>query len=167
MLRRTPAPDFLADATTPRGTMALNLSEKYGHALIAVVSIGVRAGQLGGTAAGSRPTWYLTHEYLSRDQTCDLQELQVAPLTVPLFLKGRIALGRVWREVQGDLAVLPAARARRGTILNDSPGPTRDNGPLPLINQVPGSSISLPSAATRSVCHSLRATRCGVTRQPS
>ncbi len=26
----------------------------------------------------------LTHEYVGRDQTCDLQELQVAPLTVPL-----------------------------------------------------------------------------------
>jgi hypothetical protein len=63
-------------------------SEKYRHALIAVVSIGVRAGQLGGTLPGSRPAWYLTHEYLGRDQTCDLQELQVAPLTVPLFLEG-------------------------------------------------------------------------------
>jgi hypothetical protein len=38
---------------------------------------------------GSRPTWYLTHEYADRDQTCDLEELQVAPLTVPLFLEGR------------------------------------------------------------------------------
>ena len=37
---------------------------------------------------GSRPTWYLTHEYVGRDQTCDLQKLQVAPLTVPLFLEG-------------------------------------------------------------------------------
>src|SRR5271165_4836303 len=37
----------------------------------------------------SRPTWYLTHEYVSRNQTCDLQKLQVAPLTVPLFLQGR------------------------------------------------------------------------------
>jgi hypothetical protein len=42
---------------------------------------------------GSRPTWYLTHEYVGRDQTCDLQELQVAPLTVPLFLKGRSRTG--------------------------------------------------------------------------
>jgi hypothetical protein len=63
-------------------------SEKYRHAQIAVVSIGVRAGQLGGTMPGSRPTWYLTHEYVGRDQTCDLQKLQVAPLTVPLFLEG-------------------------------------------------------------------------------
>jgi hypothetical protein len=39
---------------------------------------------------GSRPTWYLTHEYAGRDQTCDLQELQVAPLTVSLFLEGRV-----------------------------------------------------------------------------
>jgi hypothetical protein len=39
---------------------------------------------------GSRPTWYLTHEYVGRDPTCDLQELQVAPLTVPFFLEGRI-----------------------------------------------------------------------------
>jgi hypothetical protein len=45
-----------------------------------------RAGPL----PGARPTWYLTHEYLGRDRTCDLQELQVAPLTVPLFLEGRL-----------------------------------------------------------------------------
>jgi len=38
---------------------------------------------------GSRPAWYLTHEYVGRNQTCDLQKLQVAPLTVPLFLEGR------------------------------------------------------------------------------
>ena len=38
---------------------------------------------------GSRPTWYLTHEYAGRDPTCDLQKLQVAPLAVPLFLEGR------------------------------------------------------------------------------
>jgi hypothetical protein len=37
---------------------------------------------------GSRPTWYLTHEYVGRNLACDLQELQVAPLTVPLFLEG-------------------------------------------------------------------------------
>ena len=42
-----------------------------------------------GPLPGSHPAWYLTHEYLGRDQTCDLQELQVAPLTVPLFLEGR------------------------------------------------------------------------------
>src|SRR6266566_1893954 len=30
------------------------------------------------------------HEYVGRDQTCGLQKLQVAPLTVPLFLEGRI-----------------------------------------------------------------------------
>ena len=65
-------------------------SEKYRHALIAVVSIGVRAGQLGGPAAWLSSPWYLEQEYLGRDQTCDLQELQVAPLTVPLFLKGHI-----------------------------------------------------------------------------
>ena len=29
------------------------------------------------------------HEYAGRDQTCGLQKLQVAPLTVPLFLEGR------------------------------------------------------------------------------
>jgi hypothetical protein len=42
-----------------------------------------------GPLPGSRPT-YLTHEYLSRDQTCDLQELQVAPLAVPLFRNGQL-----------------------------------------------------------------------------
>jgi hypothetical protein len=35
---------------------------------------------------GSRPAWYLTQEYVGRDQTCDLQKLQVALFTVPLFL---------------------------------------------------------------------------------
>jgi hypothetical protein len=45
-----------------------------------------------GPLPGSRPTWYLTHEYVGRDPTCDLQELQVAPLTVPLFLEGRCDL---------------------------------------------------------------------------
>ena len=44
-----------------------------------------------GPMPGSRPTWYLTHEYVGRNQTCDLQKLQVAPLTVPLFLEGRHA----------------------------------------------------------------------------
>jgi hypothetical protein len=43
---------------------------------------------------GSRPTWYLTHEYVGRDQTCDLQKLQVAPLTVPLFLEGLVISSR-------------------------------------------------------------------------
>jgi hypothetical protein len=33
---------------------------------------------------------YLTHEYLIREQTCDPQELRVVPLTIPLFLKGRL-----------------------------------------------------------------------------
>jgi len=42
-----------------------------------------------GPMPGFRPAWYLTHEYVGRNQTCDLQKLQVAPLTVPLFLKGR------------------------------------------------------------------------------
>ena len=32
-----------------------------------MVSIGVRAGQLGGTDACSRPAWYLTHEYADPD----------------------------------------------------------------------------------------------------
>ena len=64
-------------------------SEKYRHALIAVVSIGVRAGQLAGPMPGSHPAWYLTHQYVGRDPPCDLQKLQVAPLTVPLFLEGR------------------------------------------------------------------------------
>jgi hypothetical protein len=41
---------------------------------------------------GSHPAWYLTHEYADRDQTCDLQKLQVAPLTVPLFPEGRCPL---------------------------------------------------------------------------
>jgi hypothetical protein len=31
-----------------------------------------------GPMPGPCHTWYLTHEYLSRDQTCDLQEFQVA-----------------------------------------------------------------------------------------
>jgi hypothetical protein len=42
---------------------------------------------------GSRPTWYLTHKYVGRNQTYDLQKLQVAPLTVRLFLEGRDLLG--------------------------------------------------------------------------
>jgi len=48
-------------------------------------------GQVNGAGPmpGSRPAWYLTHEYVGRDQTCDLQKLQVAPLAVPLFLEGR------------------------------------------------------------------------------
>jgi hypothetical protein len=37
----------------------------------------------------SHPTWYLTHEYVGRDQACDLQKPQVAPLAVPLILEGR------------------------------------------------------------------------------
>jgi hypothetical protein len=65
-------------------------SEKYRHALITVVSISVRAGQVAGPMPGSRPTWYLTHEYVGRDQACDLQKLQVAPLAVPSFLEGRV-----------------------------------------------------------------------------
>ena len=52
-----------------------------------------------GPMPGSRPTWYLTHEYVGRNQTCDLQKLQVAPLTVPLFLEGRVQLiGRMCEE---------------------------------------------------------------------
>jgi hypothetical protein len=48
-----------------------------------------------GPLPGSRPAWYLTYEYLGRDQTCDLHELQVALLTVPLFPEGRgVAGGR-------------------------------------------------------------------------
>ena len=46
-----------------------------------------------GPLPGSRPAWYLTYEYLGRDQTCDLHELQVAPLTVPLFPEGRSGAG--------------------------------------------------------------------------
>jgi hypothetical protein len=65
-------------------------SEKYRHGLIAVVSIGFGQVDWAGPMPGSCPTWYLTHEYVGRDQTCDLQELQVAPLTVPLFLEGRV-----------------------------------------------------------------------------
>jgi DNA-binding transcriptional MerR regulator len=34
-----------------------------------------------------------------------------------------IALGRVWREVEGDLAVLPAVRAEDGFVAVDSRGP--------------------------------------------
>jgi DNA-binding transcriptional MerR regulator len=34
-----------------------------------------------------------------------------------------IALGRVWREVEGDLAVLPAVRAEDGFVAVDSYGP--------------------------------------------
>ena len=66
-------------------------SEKYQHALIAVVRIGSVFGQVNwaGPLPGSHPAWYLAHEYLGHDQTCDLQELQVTPLTVPLFLEGR------------------------------------------------------------------------------
>jgi hypothetical protein len=41
---------------------------------------------------GSRPTWYLTDEYIGRDPACDLQKLQVAPLAVPLLLEGRVEL---------------------------------------------------------------------------
>jgi hypothetical protein len=69
---------------------------------------------------GSRPTWYLTHEYAGRDQTCDLQELQVAPLTVPLFLEGRAggAAGHLLTHAAraafisgADLGLLTAAAA--------------------------------------------------------
>jgi len=71
-----------------------------------VVSIGIRAGQLGGTATWLSSTWYLTHEYLGRDQTCDLLELQVAPLTVPLFLKGRCLVTVVVRSATAAMPLL-------------------------------------------------------------
>jgi hypothetical protein len=43
-----------------------------------------------------------------------------------------IALGRVWREVEGDLAVLPAVRAEDGLVAVDpgtpmSPGAAQDD----------------------------------------
>jgi hypothetical protein len=65
-------------------------SEKYRHALIAVVSTGAGQVNRAGLMPGSRPTWYLPREYVGRDQTCDLQKLQVAPLTVPLFIEGLV-----------------------------------------------------------------------------
>jgi len=45
-----------SDRTVTRSRPSLQRSEKYRHVLIAVVSIGVRAGQLGGTAA-----WLSSH----------------------------------------------------------------------------------------------------------
>jgi hypothetical protein len=51
---------------------------------------------------GSRPTWYLTHEYVGPDPTCDLQKLQVAPFTVPLFLEGRP--GQIAARTSGHLS---------------------------------------------------------------
>jgi len=59
---------------------------------------------------GSRPTWYLTHEYVGRDQTCDLQKLQVAPLTVPLFLEGRVQALVARQTVPEWRTVLDAVR---------------------------------------------------------
>jgi hypothetical protein len=39
-----------------------------------------------------------------------------------------IALGRVWREVEGDLAVLPAVRAEDGFVaVVPGPGATQDD----------------------------------------
>jgi len=51
-----------------------------------------------GPMPGSRPAWYLTHEYAGRDQACDLQKLQVAPLAVPLFLEGQTDLSIMGRD---------------------------------------------------------------------
>jgi len=63
---------------------------------------------------GSHPAWYLTHEYVGRDQTCDLQKLQVAPLAVPLFLASR-AEAEPRRSVARSLRYEDAdGRARRG-----------------------------------------------------
>jgi hypothetical protein len=61
---------------------------------------------------GSRLTWYLTHEYVGRDQTCDLQKLQVTPLTVPLFLEGRCRSPR--HRAAAARAAAPAARSAAG-----------------------------------------------------
>jgi hypothetical protein len=78
---------------------------------------------------GSRPTWYLTYEYVGCDLTCDLQELQVAPLTVPLFLEGRIvfrglfALARLvrkpsmWRASGCPGSTSLAARSARTAVV--------------------------------------------------
>ena len=63
---------------------------------------------------GSRPTWYLTHEYVGRDQTCDLQKLQVAPLTVPLFLEGRFQALVARQTVPEWRTVLDAVRQLGG-----------------------------------------------------
>ena len=53
----------------------------------------------------SRPTWYLTHEYVGRNQTCDLQKLQVAPLTVPLLLEGLLQPGIGRCPLPGELGI--------------------------------------------------------------
>src|SRR5229473_8106828 len=45
-------------------------SEKYRHALIAVVGIGLRAGQPGGADAWLSSHLVVMHEYAGRDQTC-------------------------------------------------------------------------------------------------
>ena len=45
-----------------------------------------------------------------------------------------IALGRVWREVEGDLAVLPAVRAEDGLVAVDARNPGTSYGP----GSVPG-----------------------------
>jgi hypothetical protein len=65
-----------------------------------------------GPMPGSRPTWYHTHEYVGRDQTCDLEELQVAPLTVPLFLGGRLN-GHTWDEIARAMGTSPDEAYRR------------------------------------------------------
>ena len=69
---------------------------------------------------GSRPTCYLTHEYVGRDQTCGLQKLQVAPLAVPLFLEGRTLwyfptpkLGLFYLDDGRTLIVVDVVDARR------------------------------------------------------
>jgi hypothetical protein len=68
-----------------------------------------------GPLPGSRPTWYLTHEYLGRDQNCDLQELQVTPLTVPLFFEGRHSL--LTHEAEdGTSTPMLLARSRHASV---------------------------------------------------
>jgi hypothetical protein len=54
------------------------------------------------------------HEYVGRDQTCGLQKLQVAPLTVPLFLEGRPLDGRTQLDLAAALDQLAAVYWRAG-----------------------------------------------------
>ena len=54
---------------------------------------------------GSHPTRYLMYEYADRGQTCDLQKLQVARLTVPLFLKRQKVAGASEYRAEGTVTL--------------------------------------------------------------
>ena len=93
-----------------------------------------------GPMPGSRPAWYLMHEYVGRDPTCDLQKLQVAPLTVPLFLEGRTATGLARGCI---LTTSPASRLSLPTL-----SPVAD-GVRPVVGRGRGASDTTGSARGR------------------